>query len=54
MELEFFLISLIIFVYCSSNPVYAGVYRGYDMAAFMDTNLPLAMGSVAILKMAPA
>lgn len=36
------------------NPVYAGGYRGYDMAALMDTNLPLTLGSVATLQTAPA
>jgi len=55
---EIFLISVSTFVYCSSNPIYAGVCRVYDIAAILDKIYlkvwPLTMGSVAFLQMAPA
>lgn len=33
------------FVYCSSNPIYAGAHRGYDTAAILDTNLPKTLAT---------
>lgn len=43
-EQEIFLIVLSTFVYCSLNPIYAGAYRGYDVAAILDTNLATDRG----------
>lgn len=55
-EQETFPISLSTFVCFSSNPIFAGACRGYDIATFLDTNLPKIwpVGSVAVLEMAPA
>lgn len=33
------------FLYCSSNPIYAGAYRGYDIAAILDKNLPKSLAT---------
>lgn len=42
---EVFHISLSSLVQSSSNPIYAGAYRDYDIAAILDTNLPRSLST---------